>query len=248
MKIAKVVLSVLIAEFVFAEDKVVNCVKVSEAPAIDGKIDEKVWKKCKPATNFVFNFEEELSKKKSLEGKLKDLQGTPASQQTTVWLCYDNNNLYAAFKCEDANPSKIRAAVQGADGNVYLDDCVELFLDSENTKNSYYHIVMNSLGISYDASVKFVKTSKKNQTVRDRNVKWNAEGEIKGFVGDTFWSLEASFPLEKFKLKPKAGQKCGVNFSREQYSNEEIPNSFSLWAPLTGTFHQPDKFGTLIFK
>ncbi|MFH1075055.1 MAG: carbohydrate-binding family 9-like protein [Candidatus Firestonebacteria bacterium] len=247
MKIVKVMLCVLLAAFIFAEEKIINCAKISEAPVLDGEINEAVWQKCESVTGFLYNFEEEISKNQ-LEGKFKDMQGKPALQQTTAWVCYDDKNLYLAFKCEEPNPAKMKAGAQGQDDVIWQDDCVEFFLDSENTKTSYYHIILNSQGVPYDHYVKSVKKGKKNQVALDKNIRWNTEGEIKAFVGDTFWSVEASLPLASFKLTPKAGQKCGVNFAREQYTNEEYPNSFSLWAPLTGTFHQPDKFGTLIFK
>ena len=110
MKIFKIMIYFVLAAVVFAEEKTMNCVKVSEVPVIDGKIEEAVWKKCEPVTNFIFNFEEELSKG-ALAGKFKDLQGKPALQQSTAWICYDDKNLYVAFKCEEKNPAKITKKV-----------------------------------------------------------------------------------------------------------------------------------------
>lgn len=247
MKIFVICLTVLIALNVFAEEKVISCIKISKPPKIDGKLDDEVWSKCEKATEFVYNFEEEISKG-GLEGKLKELHGKPALHQTTAYIAYDEKNLYLAFRAEEPNPSNLKANAAGPDDQVWNDDCVEFFIDTDNSKKSYYHIIINSQGVQFDQYVKSVGKGKKGETKLDADVRWNVEGDIKALVEESCWNVEASFLLSSFKLEPKPGLKCGVNFAREQYTYSSIPNSYSVWAPIAGTFHQPDKFGTLIFK
>ena len=246
MKYLSLCLSLVLSLGAFAEDKVINCIKVTTPPVIDGKLDDAVWSKCEKITGFLLNFDEEM-RKGPLAGKAKELQGKPGSQQTEVWACYDDNQLYLAFKGVENNPTAMKALAQGPDDQIWNDDCVEFFIDTDNSKKTYYHVIINSQGAVYDDYVKGVKETKKETKV-DSNIRWNAEGEVKTSVGDKFWIVEAALPLTSFKFQPKAGTTCGVNFTREQYTDKENPNCYTTWAELSGTFHQPAKFGTMMFK
>src|SRR3990170_1153725 len=64
-----------------------GAVFVDRPPRIDGALDDPAWEQASKFGDFVHSY-----------------FGTPAPMRTIAYLCYDNRNLYAAFRCEDPNP------------------------------------------------------------------------------------------------------------------------------------------------
>jgi len=72
----------------------VTAVLIEQAPKIDGVIDDPVWRKATPVTDF---FQREPN------------SGQPVSERTEVLVCYDLDRLYIAFRCYETDPSRITA-------------------------------------------------------------------------------------------------------------------------------------------
>src|SRR5438105_174746 len=107
--------------------------RFDQPPAIDGKLDDEVWKQAV---------------------KLKDFyQTTPGdniapSQPTEVFLGYDSKFLYVAFRCYD-DPAKVRANIARRD-DIFNDDYVGMLLDTFNDHPMAYELDFNPLGIQQD--------------------------------------------------------------------------------------------------
>src|SRR5206468_1098067 len=78
------------------------------------------------------------------------LYGEKLEFQTEVRLIYDDKNLYFAFHCFDPEPDKIRTTISRRD-NIFSDDWVGFSLDSANTGQTSYHLIVNPSGIQMDA-------------------------------------------------------------------------------------------------
>ncbi len=76
-------------------------------------------------------------------------QGAP-SEQTQVYIAYDERNFYLAARMEDHEAQQIvaRQLIQG--GNLNSDDSFEVVLDTFNTKRTGYHFRVNANGIRRD--------------------------------------------------------------------------------------------------
>ena len=107
--------------------------RFDQPPAIDGKLDDEVWKQAV---------------------KLKDFyQTSPGdniapSQATEVFLGYDTKFLYVAFHCYD-DPSRVRANIAKRD-DIFNDDYVGMLLDTFNDHRKAYELDFNPLGIQQD--------------------------------------------------------------------------------------------------
>src|SRR2546430_443827 len=68
---------------------------------------------------------------------------TPPKVKTTAWIAYDDKYFYIGVRCDDPEPSKIRApfverdAVIGTDDNVALQDRKSTRLNSSHSQISY---------------------------------------------------------------------------------------------------------------
>ncbi|MFH1901769.1 MAG: carbohydrate binding family 9 domain-containing protein, partial [Candidatus Omnitrophota bacterium] len=193
------------------------CPMISPPPKIDGKITEDCWQKASHLTNYLISQGDKL-----------------ALEQTEAWLGYDNSNLYLAFKCYDSQMNKIKAGITTRDANVWTDDCVEIFLDTDLTRRHYCQLIVNSLGTQQDINcTEFFE------------VDWNIEWEAKSFRAPDYWSVEIAIPFAQLGLPlPSVGQRWGINFNRELQRLRE----YSGWAPTGNYFYRPSRFGDLVFS
>ena len=69
-------------------------------------------------------------------------------------------------------------------------------------------------------------------------------------AGITGWTAEVFVPYDLLKplqnVPPKSGTRWRANVYRMDYDGGRTASW--NWAPIRGTFHQPDKFGTLVFE
>lgn len=76
--------------------------------------------------------------------------GAKPTQDTDVYLAYDQKNLYAAFVCWDNEPDKIRARMTRRE-DVFSDDSAEIMIDTFHDARRGYAFAANPYGIQWDA-------------------------------------------------------------------------------------------------
>ncbi len=105
----------------------------AQAPLIDGKLTDSVWKKAT---------ELEL---------LHYTKRTPLEEPTKVKLLYDRENLYVGFICKESQMEKTISEISTLNGHVFTEDCVEIMLapNQSASGNRYYHFAANMLGTRY---------------------------------------------------------------------------------------------------
>ena len=92
-------------------------IETSEAPVIDGKLDEAMWSKAAEVSEFY-----------QVEPKVG-----PPSVETRVYFAYDENNLYVGIYAHDDMPDAILASVLERDGEIWRDDMFRFYIDPFNT-------------------------------------------------------------------------------------------------------------------
>lgn len=204
------------------ETPTVMCDKITTPPRIDGKLDDSCWKKSTRLSSFSLTSGAGL-----------------AVEPTAAYVCYDNTNLYIAFECFESalNPMENRlhefkASEKRRDGQIFHDDCVEIFLDTNRDYSTYVHLAVNALGTVYDARE------------GSDGIRWNADVNVSTAVGETSWIVEIAIPFQQLnRPAPKAGEIWGLNVCREEMPRKE----YSSWAGVKKNFHKPDQFGNVIF-
>lgn len=189
----------------------VVCQKVRVPPTLDGRLDEACWREAKRATPFALHTGERL-----------------ALEQTEAFLCYNGEDLYVAFRCQDGQTA---AEARAYDGAVHSDDSVELFIETPREPD-YFRFAANAAGIRWDR--------------RDREADWNAQWEAHTLMGDGYWTVEMAIPFAALEVPaPKSGASWRLNLCR---GNPNGPDRWSAWSPTYGSFSQPRWFGTVVFE
>ena len=134
-----------------AADLRVRAVYLSQAPVIDGVLDNEVWTAAEPVGGFV---------------QIEPQYGEPSPFQTVVLVGYTEETLYVAFRCFDPEPAGMSYAVTSRDGPMASDDSVSVLIDTFHDRRTAYFFSTNSLGVQSDG-----KVADNGRTV---DVKWDA--------------------------------------------------------------------------
>jgi hypothetical protein len=195
----------------FYAPPVVSVPKVKVAPKTDGIIEPAEWGNAAPLSPFV----------------LVGGQAQPKNL-TSVWVMYDDHNLYVAAIMSDPNPAALKAAATDRDGAVWEDDDLELFFDTDDQRKSYIHLAVNPKETQYDAYMKD-KTA---------DYRWKARCAT---LADG-WSVELELPFAN-DFPPAPGISWGFSAGRHSASTDEL----SSWDRKNASFHELASFGSLIF-
>jgi len=165
-------------------------------PTIDGILNDAVWQEAP----FVSGFKTFIP---DFGGDMKE--------KTIVYMAYDKENLYFAYKCFDSEPDKIKASVTNRD-NIRPEDWVCINLDSFNDQQSLYAFYVNPLGIQAD--------SRFAGGAEDPGIDfvWYSSGKI----DDDGYSIEIQIPLKSIRYSDNNPVEMAVFFERKisRYSEQ----------------------------
>ncbi len=158
--------------------KTVNISRTENPPQIDGLITDECWKSTEPVSGF-FQFD--------------PLNGAKASEETLVWIVYDQKNLYLAFLMKDSQPEKIWAELTPR--NTYENnDSITVIIDTYNDKRTSITFTVNPKGVQKNS----------------RETIWYSGAIIR----EDGWSAEMAIPFKSLRFSPHEDQIWGVNFER----------------------------------
>jgi hypothetical protein len=187
--------------FLFTEVPVIEARYTPEPPHIDGVLDN-IWLRADSATRFT---------------QITPDEGDPISYPTTVYLLFDDANLYVAFKCEGEKVKAYLGPWDSSEG-----DAVTLYLDTFGDKRTCYFFKVNAKGIQEDAIV--------YNDGRSMDEDWDGVWYADARIYDWGYIVEMKIPFKS--LRYKSGLKeWGINFAR--FINEGAEKAH--WAPMKRT-------------
>jgi hypothetical protein len=153
--------------------------------------------------------------------------GQPISEQTDVYLGYDQKNLYLVFVCFDRQADKMRARLTRRE-DIFDDETVEVMLDTFHDERRAYAFQSNPMGVQWDGiyteaggtfGTDFQNFDPSWDTV------WNTHSKLtpQGYV--VFFSI----PFKSLRFPAIAEQNWGIIFNR--YIQRTQENAF--WPALT---------------
>jgi tetratricopeptide (TPR) repeat protein len=215
--------------------KLIHAVKTAEPPVIDGSLNDSCWTKTKVIDDYVpTKVNDALSA--VLQPKKKK-----ADYKTTSQVVYDNKNLYINFYCTEPEMNRIKELQKNRDVNVWLDDCIEIFLDTQRDYLSYYQFEVNPIATSLDLVNRGPGC----------DFNWNSESKVKTSRGKDFWVVEIAIPFkDMIDTAPKKGDVWGINLRRFRWDKKsnELNLELSYLSKTLTTDHEPARFGYLVFE
>jgi hypothetical protein len=166
---------------------------------VDGKLDEAVWGRAVPATNFIQQDPD---------------NGQPATERTEVRIVFDRRALYMGVKCFDSEPDKWLGYQRRRDEFLQADDRFMWNIDTFNNQLSGYFFEMNPSGLMGDAL----------RGANFQNRQWDGIWTGRVDRSELGWAIEIEIPFSTLSFDPKA-EAWGINFQRTvRRKNEE-----SVW-------------------
>lgn len=186
--------------FVPRQTPVTHAGRLSGPISVDGKIQEAAWDEATLVTGFT---------------EVQPGDQTQPDACTEVFVGYDENHLYLAFRAHDPNPASIRASMRNRD-DIFGDDWIGLILDTYGDAAQAYEIFANPYGIQGDLLM---------SSTSGEDVGFDLVYQSEGRRTDEGYEVEMAIPFSSLRFPDRPMQEWRLTFlrtrprsSRYQYS------------------------------
>ena len=199
-----------------AGPRTVAPVRVEAPPQIDGRLDDAVWQSAPRLDQFV---------------QQRPVEGSPATDDTEVYIAYDSEYLYVAVYAHYSDTSLIRANRVDRD-QTGEDDTVSVTIDPFLDAQRGYRFSANGYGIQADALVG-------GGGFGGSDSSWDVLYASAGMLVEDGWTAEMAIPFKSLRY-PRRGadevHRWGFQVERIVQGKDEVSN----WSPVSS-----DVLGTL---
>ena len=161
-----------------AEGKVVRLFRTETPPALDGRLNDAAWSDAATL--------EDMHQYEPVD------HGEP-SEPTTVYLAYDDENLYVAARMWDGEPDRIMAREMVQNRDLRWDDSLTVYLDPFNNKRTGYQFQVNPNGSRDDAVF---------ETPTNANADWDGIWHAEARIDEAGWVAEFAIPFKTLNFDP----------------------------------------------
>jgi hypothetical protein len=197
--------------------EVAQATRTTQAPVIDGKLDEPDWGRAPPTTGFT---------------QFYPLEGHAPAERTEMRVLYDAHALYVGFTCEQVHlPIIERLTRRDRDSE---SEWVAIRLDPKNEAKMAYIFAVNVSGVLLDGIV---------TPPGNLNTDWDEVWEGRATRTPTGWSAEMRIPFRALRFDGSLPvQTWSVQGGRYIAQNQET----DVWPPLPRAAANPiSYFGRL---
>jgi len=180
------------------QEKTLTATRISNAPNIDGVLDDTVWKKLPYYGDF-----------NMLEpGTQGDI---PLGYQTKVQLAYDNTAVYIAAYMEDPNPDSIASQFSQRDDVDAQADFIAVALNTYNDGINETRFGVTSAGTIFDSKI----------SINDEDIGYNVVFECITSKNRKGWYAEFKIPYNALRFPELEIQNWSINFYRRIINSNE---------------------------
>ena len=166
----------------------------------DGHLNENIYTEITPATNFI---------------QQEPNEGDPATEQTDVWILFDDRNVYVSARMWDSQPDRIIANEMRRDAgmDIYQNANFSVTLDTFNDHRTGFYFMTNPLGVLRDAQI-----INEDQSNAEWDPIWNPQAQR----FEQGWTVEMEIPFKSIRYPTVGEQVWGVLLRRVVRWKNEI--------------------------
>jgi len=164
---------------------------------LDGILDEEAWAQAVPATVFT---------------QLDPFEGEEATEETQVYLLYDDEALYVGAILGDQSPVSTRLGRR--DGFLMDTDWLTISLDSYNDHRTGFKFEINPSGVRGDEALSGGQD-------RHGDSSWDPVWEAATHINDGGWTAELRIPFSQLRFGNAEEQEWGIQITRDIARNRE---------------------------
>jgi len=162
-----------------------------ERVVLDGVLDEAVWTRAVPATDF---------------RQQEPIEGAPASEPTEIRVAYDANNLYIGAEFFDSDPAGIKGFQRQRDAGLGSDDRFMWILDTFRDGRTAYFFEINPAGLLGDGLLRIGSGGNMSKS-------WDGIWDVRVRQHERGWTAEIRIPFRTLNFNPQSDS-WGINFQR----------------------------------
>jgi hypothetical protein len=175
-------------------------------------------------------------------------EGQPGSEDTEVYILYDDANLYIGVRALDSEPDRVVGRILQRDRIMEKDpffgrptfagdDAVAILLDPFDDNRNAYIFATNPNGAEFDGLLA--------DEGKEFNVDWRGVWEVAGTRTEEGWSAEFRIPLRTLRYPTNSDGPWGFNvFRMISRKNERV--LWQAWSRDDGGFHRVSQAGDLV--
>ncbi|MDH4065430.1 MAG: carbohydrate binding family 9 domain-containing protein, partial [Acidobacteriota bacterium] len=171
---------------------VVRATKLAAPLAIDGELDEPLYRQVAPLGDFIQTVPNE---------------GEPSTERTEAWISYDANNFYLSCRCWDSAPPEAWTAneMRRDTNQLRQNDVFGALLDTFHDRRNGFHFYANPLGARADQVI----TNEGNP-----NSDWNPVWFVRTGRFEGGWTVEMAIPFKSLRYVSGPNQEWGIQIRR----------------------------------
>ena len=176
-----------------------RAVRLDQPLTLDGNLDEPVYENVFPVNGFI---------------QQEPNEGAPATEDTDLWVLFDERNVYIAARCWDSQADQIMANEMRRDNlGLYQNDNFAVVLDTFYDRRNAFVFHTNPLGGLMDA-----------QLIDENlfNLDWDGVWDVRTKRFEKGWTLEMAIPFKSLRYQGGGPQVWGINARRIVRSKNEF--------------------------
>ena len=167
-----------------------RAVRLTTPITLDGVLSEEVYQAVQAASGFIQQVPRE---------------GEPATEQTEMWVLFDDTNLYISLRCLDSQPEREVATELRRDNSGLIgNESISLVLDTFYDHRNGFTFQTGPLGTIRDQAI----------VDGQLNESWNAVWDVRSARSDAGWSTEMVIPFKSLRYATSGPQVWGINLRR----------------------------------
>ena len=177
-------------------DSSATAVRAANAPTIDGRDDDAIWRTIPPITDFK---------------QWRPTEGKPPRYKTEAKIAYDESNLYVFIRAHDPRPDSIIELLERRDSYT-SSDMFWLFIDSYHDKRTGFEFGVNAAGVKTDAAI---------YDDGNEDFAWDGVWDVKTRIDSAGWTAEYQVPLSQMRYSRGRQHTFGIIIDRYNYRYAE---------------------------
>ena len=189
-------------EVVVGEDldgrKSIRAVKFDEDVNIDGILDESIYDSVEPISDFVQHL---------------PVSGATASDNTEVWVFYNDQSIYVTAKVYESVPEDewVANEMRRDVGRLRTNDSFSVMFDTFLDRRNGVAFLVSPIGGFSDFTI-----NNEGMATRPVNFDWNVVWNSRVGRFDGGWTVEMEIPFRSLRYEPSSEQAWGIQFRRVQ--------------------------------
>jgi len=182
-----------------------QAIRVEEPPKLDGTLNDPLWQKATPISNFL---------------QREPFEGQPPTEKTEVRVLYTKREVYFGIMCFDSQATRIISTELRRDVPQELDDYLEIIIDSSHDRRNAYVFQINPLGTQRDALI--TEEQRTEQSQGDGDPGWDGVWTSEARITKEGWTATIAIPFSTLNFMLSRDVIWGINFKRfTRRKNEE---------------------------